>query len=87
MLRRFYVATAMHAVAIINPNINRYTTSFFLDNTRSPIIFLFLPIIHIIARGAINAKTKNIRRYRTIAIMLDGLIIKTATTAGKLSSI
>ena len=55
----------MHAVAIINPNMRRYTTSFFLDNTRSPIIFLFLPIIHIIARGAINAKTKNIRRYRT----------------------
>ena len=24
-----YVATAMHAVAIINPNMRRYTTSFF----------------------------------------------------------
>ena len=40
-----------------------------------------------IARGAINAKTKNIRRYRTIAIILDGLISIIATTAGRLSSI
>ena len=57
-----YVATAIQAVATIKANIARYIASFFFDKTRSPMIFLFLPIIHSIVIGATRVKTKNISK-------------------------